>query len=53
MSEQNPSDAAPFAEPVATPAAPAAPVALDGFGSTRGTGLARGKRPARPPPRAR
>ena len=48
MSANNPSDSTPPEAPVATPAAPAAPVAIDGFGSSRGTGLARGKRPARP-----
>lgn len=47
MSDQNPSDVAPQAD-VVTPSVPAAPVAVDGFGSSRGTGLARGKRPARP-----
>ena len=48
MSDNNPSDSAPVPAPVETPAAPTAAVALDGFGSSRGTGLARGKRPARP-----
>ena len=49
MSENNPSDTTPSQAPVETPAAPAAaPVSIDGFGSSRGTGLARGKRPARP-----
>ena len=48
MSDNNPSDATPTPAPVETPAAPAASVALDGFGSSRGTGLARGKRAARP-----
>jgi translation initiation factor IF-2 len=47
MSDQNPSDVAPQADAV-TSSVPAAPVAFDGFGSSRGTGLARGKRPARP-----
>lgn len=48
MSAHNSSDATPSEANVATPAAPAAPVAIDGFGASRGTGLARGKRPARP-----
>lgn len=49
MSENNPPDATPIPAPVETPAAPLAPAVLtDGFGTSRGTGLARGKRPARP-----
>jgi translation initiation factor IF-2 len=48
MSENNPSDTTPTPASVETAAAPAAPALTEGFGTSRGTGLARGKRPARP-----